>query len=117
MTTKKKSNIIMIVLIIAIILVIIGIEYIQGDWFNGDEKTLKCIADNSVLYVSKTCSHCAAQKLELGDDIKFFNIIDCTEDPDKCVEAELIGVPTWIINEEKYPGRRTIEELKELTNC
>jgi len=115
MNRKRKSNIIMICLVIAIILVIMGIEYLQGDWFNGQDQVLRCIAKSSTLYVSKTCSHCAEQKLILGDGLRHFEIVDCLDTPSEC--QDINRIPTWKINGEYYVGKRTIEQLKELTGC
>lgn len=106
----------MIFLIIAVIISIFLIEYIKGIQ-NGSEEELKCIASTSILYVSKTCSHCANQKLILGEGIKYFTLIDCSDDIEKCQEADITAVPTWIIDGEKHAGVRTVNELKELSGC
>ena len=38
-------------------------------------------------------------------------------EPEKCRDADIIVVPTWIINDNIYKGVQKIEELKELTGC
>lgn len=110
---KFTKNIIMIFSIIAIILTIFLIKN-NGD---SNEVTLKCIASNSTLYVSKTCGHCALQKQILGTYLDHFTIIDCSDSRDKCLEAGITAVPTWIINGKKYMGKKSIQNLKELTGC
>jgi len=116
MERKKRSWIILGVLIVLIIGTIYSIEYIKG-MGNGEEEELKCVAEKSILYVSKTCSHCANQKLILGDGLQYFELIDCAEDTAACQEAGITGVPTWEIDGELYPGVRSVEQLKELTGC
>lgn len=83
---------------------------------NPDDDLLQCIASkNTTLYVSKTCSHCAEQKKILGEGVKYLNMIDCFDKPLECIG--ILGVPTWEIQGEKYPGVRSIEELKEISDC
>lgn len=82
-----------------------------------EEQTAQCIADNSKLYVSKTCTHCAAQKEILSEYIDKFNLIDCTESQQECIDNQITAVPTWIINNQQYIGVKSIEELKQLTQC
>ncbi|GAI66250.1 unnamed protein product, partial [marine sediment metagenome] len=53
----------------------------------------------------------------LGDYADYFEIIDCSTNIDECRKYEITGVPTWIINEKKYPGVQSIKQLKELTGC
>ena len=82
-----------------------------------DKKTASCIAENSVVYISTGCSACAKQKNLFGDYYNDLNKIDCAITPEKCREAEITAVPTWIINNEKILGVQSIEELKQLTGC
>lgn len=84
---------------------------------NVNEELTKCIAEKSLLYVSTGCSACAKQKAIFGDNYKFLNKVDCAIFPEKCREANITVVPTWIINNETIKGVQDIEELKQLTNC
>jgi len=69
------------------------------------------------LYVSKTCSACASQKKLLGNYTFYFNITDCIDNQEECMNNGITRIPTWIINKEKYTELHTFEELKELTGC
>lgn len=115
-SSRSKNNIIMISLVIAIALIIAGVYYVRGN-SSPQNEALKCIAEKSTLYVSKTCSHCAAQKKILGNGLKYFKMIDCLDESGKCVEANVTAVPTWVINGTNYEGVRSIEELKRLAGC
>lgn len=77
------------------------------------EEFAKHLGENSILYISNGCLHCHQQLEMFGEYVTYLNIIDCTKEPHKCLEAEIIRVPTWIIDSEKYEGVQSIEELKE----
>ncbi len=111
----KKETLYFILIIIGI-LGTIGIIMLNNS-SDIEEETAECIADNSKLYVSKTCTHCAAQKEILSDYLDRFTIIDCTEEQQECLQAGITAVPTWSINNQNYVGVKSIEKLKELTQC
>jgi len=119
--TKKIIQWIQIIgtFILLLILIFGLIEKISSEDTNTEKikQEIKCIADNSVLYVSKTCGHCYSQKEILGDYIDFFTILECTEKEnlDEC--SKLKGVPSWKINNRYYSGKKTLDELKEITEC
>ena len=114
----KKDTKIYFILTIIVIVIIIGIYLIKNpDTPTIDEELVKCIAENSIVYSSETCSACKYQKNLFGDYYSLINEVDCLYEGEKCQEAEIKGTPTWIINNEKYLGAKTIQELKELTGC
>ena len=114
----KKDKYILLILAIIVIAIIVAITISQKQEtpINSSE-TMQCIADNSLLIVSKTCGHCATQKEILGTDLNKFTLLYVDEDPNLFEEYGLRGVPAWIINEKVYHGVRQIKELKELTGC
>ena len=77
----------------------------------------KCIVNNSLLYVTLGCTHCENQEKIFGKNIEFLNITDCWYEGEKCTEAEITNIPTWVINGEKIIGKQSIEELQNLTGC
>lgn len=116
MDDKKRNVIIMTLLVILIIASIFVIFYFKGQ-INPEEDLMKCIAEKSQIYVSRTCSHCAEQKIILGDYVGLFNMTDCLEESEKCAALGIPGYPTWIINNQTYFGVQDIDELKEKTGC
>ena len=101
-------------------LIIFGILLLSGAilYFNNQKSTNEEVlnfGENATLYVSKGCPHCIKQLKILGE-CSNLTIIDCTKEPNKCIEAGIIRVPTWIINNQIYGGVKSIEELKELSN-
>jgi len=98
---------------------------ILGDDFNNntieeiiDENNItKCIGEKSKLYISTGCPHCRHQMNVFGENIKYINIINCIENPRKCVENDIYAVPTWIINGEKYLGYHDLDDLASIAGC
>lgn len=113
---KSKETKTFLTLIAIVIVVIIIIIYATSNQ-TPEAKTAKCIGENSILIVSKTCGHCANQKAMFGDNLKYLNMLSIDEDPSLLEKYDLPGVPGWIINRESYVGVQSIERLKELTSC
>lgn len=84
---------------------------------NLDIKTVECFASKSTLYVATGCLHCAQQENMFGNYYQHLNVVNCKIYPEKCLEVDVTGVPTWIIDDKQYKGARTIEELKEIMDC
>ncbi len=105
-----------ILIVIAVILIIVIILYFKGN-NQVTEEIIQCISDNSFVFVSKTCSHCAEQKRILGNYTGLFDLRDVEDHPEAFSQYNITGVPTWIIDNQKYPGVKTFQELKELTGC
>lgn len=82
-----------------------------------DKATTICITENSVFYGTEWCSFCQKQKEMFGTNVELLNYIDCDEDRDICVAAEISAFPSWDINGERYVGVQSEEKLKELTGC
>ncbi len=112
----KNKRWVLVGVVVAIIVVIFLINYAKSNG-NHDDTVMKCIASKTVLYVSKTCGHCAAQKELLGESIGYFEVIDCTTNYDACATENIMAVPTWVIDGEKHTGKRSVTQLKELTGC
>lgn len=105
--------------LVAIVILIVAGIFIRNYYLNlpSDEKTMQCIANKSVLIASETCGHCQEQKRILGTYLKDFTVWSVDEDPSLWTKYNLMGVPTWIIGNNSYPGTKSIKELKELANC
>ncbi len=116
---EKKSKKLIIWVGIIILLIIAGVLLLKyfPKQSNLDNDLMSCIGEKSILVASKGCGYCHNQIEMFGDNKDSFNIIYCDEDEQFCIDNQIAGVPTWIINEEKFVGVRTIDELKELTNC
>jgi hypothetical protein len=112
---KKNGWItLIIILLITIAIVLVSIFYPHPDT---DEETVRCIGENSVLYVKQGCPACKIQKDLFGDNLQYLNIIDCSENPEACNNENIERIPTWEINGGKIIGVKSIKTLKELTGC
>lgn len=116
----EKNKVVTVITVVLILAIACGIIYFKG--FQGatiqdlpSEKVAKWIGENSVLYVQPGCSHCEDQERLFGDSIRYLTMIDCLENRQECIDAEVEGTPTWIIDGQKYVGVQSIEKLKELT--
>lgn len=117
----NKEKIITISVVFFVLLLAGGIIFIKN--FQGSsikdtpaEEVAKWIGEHSVLYVQTGCIHCEEQEDLFGVNIKFLTIVNCLDDAQTCINMGIEATPTWIINGEKYVGKKTIEELKELTS-
>jgi len=114
-----KDKLVLVVLVVIVIGIIVLINLVRNNGNYGDSE-IQCIADNSLLIVLKTCSHCAQQKIILGGDINKFDVVDAGENPEivkKYFSDGRVKVPAWIINDRVYLGVHEISKLKELTGC
>lgn len=122
----KKETRILTAIVIIVLITIVGI-FIVKDATRQDltKAELLCLAGKSELYVSSTCGHCADQEKLLEDnlakydlDLSKFKIFVCDkEDTQKCIEKEISGVPTWFIDGQKYEGKKSLKELKQISEC
>lgn len=109
-----KNNIITLIIILSILLFSLYI-LTKPKENNTSEEVVKCIGQNSILYVQTGCPHCKTQENLFGENLKYIKIIDCWEQREKCIHID--ATPSWEINNELYRGIQSIEKLKELTNC
>ena len=107
----RKNNIATILIILGVLL-LSGIIIYFGNQKSNEEIN---IGENATLYISNGCPHCHTQLKILGE-CSNLTIVDCIKEPNKCLDAGIIRVPIWIINNQKYEGVKSIEELKELTD-
>ena len=116
----KKIIFILILIIIGIgitILILINNDTDRISNNSIDKNLVKCISENSVVYISSGCVACEKQEKLFGESFKELNVIDCVFESEKCREANITAVPAWFIDEKSYKGVQSIEKLKELTGC
>jgi len=79
----------------------------------------KCLASkNLTMYGTIWCSHCKAEKARFGDSFKYVPYVECTENPNLCLEKGVEGYPTWIDeNGVKYIGEQGLEKLSQISSC
>jgi len=79
----------------------------------------QCLASkNLTMYGAVWCSHCKAEKERFGDSFKYVPYVECTENPNLCLEKGVEGYPTWIDESGvKYVGEQGLEKLSEISSC
>ncbi len=83
----------------------------------------KCLTEKNIKeYGAFWCQNCAEQKKLFGKSFKYVNYIECDPRGDNaqselCQQENITGYPTWSINNTKYPGIRSLEDLSELSDC
>ncbi len=88
----------------------------------------QCVTDAGVsMYSSGSCSVCVKNKELFGDAVEYIEEIECHPDGDNsqwelCVEKEVSGTPTWIMEVDgeevkRFAGYLTLEELAEFSGC
>ena len=76
------------------------------------------IGNHSIVYVQAGCSHCLDQENLFGDNWKYVNSIDCVASQANtqiCINQNITGTPTWVINGKQYLGVQSIQTLENLT--
>ncbi len=83
------------------------------------EVLAKCLAENkAAMYGAYWCSHCQNQKNMFGAAFKYVPYIECTEETQKCVDADVKGYPTWIFaSGQKLEGVQSFDKLAETAGC
>ena len=79
----------------------------------------QCLATKKLtMYGAVWCSHCKAQKTLFGSSFQYVPYVECTENPDLCLEKKVEGYPTWVDqNGGKYMGEQSLEKLSQISNC
>ncbi|HCY17615.1 MAG: hypothetical protein UR62_C0007G0017 [Candidatus Nomurabacteria bacterium GW2011_GWF2_35_12] len=79
----------------------------------------KCLASkNLTMYGTIWCSHCKAEKARFGDSFKYVPYVECTENPNLCLEKGIESYPTWLDeNGGKYIGEQGLERLSQISGC
>ncbi len=104
-------------------------------WFNvsflpeeNHDELAKCLADKGVImYGSFRCGVCAKTRSMFGSSFQYITEIEChpqgkNSQTELCVQKEIEGTPTWILEPEgqevkRYTGFLSTDELKEFAGC
>jgi glutaredoxin len=114
---KKATKNTFITIAIILVITIIAFFILTKKPVSTDSVTAKCIGSKSILYVQLGCSHCKDQEDMFGENYQYLNVTDCFYQRDACVNENITGTPTWIIDGQQHIGVQTIEQLKTLTGC
>ncbi|PIQ92004.1 MAG: hypothetical protein COV70_01520 [Parcubacteria group bacterium CG11_big_fil_rev_8_21_14_0_20_39_22] len=118
----NKNNLYLVVAIILSVIVVVTAVLYKNNEVEGSEVTdefVACLNKNEVvMYGAYWCPHCDNQKKLFRDKWENVSYVECTEDPNLCIEKEIKGYPTWIIGDNKYlVGVQSMESLAQATGC
>jgi len=71
----------------------------------------------AIMYGSEESSTSNKQKDVFGDDFNDITYIDCSADKDSCDSAGVASYPTWVIDNQKYVGKYSIDSLAAKAGC
>lgn len=74
-------------------------------------------ADGWVVYGTGQCYFCNEQKEEFGDAFANMTYVNCIEDRQACIDADVHGIPCWVSpNGTAYHGYHNLTRLSKLLN-
>ena len=112
---KKTLNYCVMAIIFLILLTIVIIKIDDNPEINAD--IVKCIGENSKLYVQTGCGACQVQEDLFGNNYELLDITDCIYEREACTNAQISVTPTWIIGGQSYEGVQQLDRLQEITDC
>jgi len=87
----------------------------------------QCLADKNItMYGAEWCSHCQNEKKAFGKSFRYVSYVECTNEPQKCIDAGINGYPTWIFGDpstgsgqagRRFEGELGLKRLAEESGC
>jgi len=79
----------------------------------------KCLASKNItMYGAVWCSHCQNEKKAFGDSFRYVPYVECPDNPQKCLEKNITGYPTWVFPDgKKFVGEQGVEKLSQESAC
>ncbi len=79
----------------------------------------KCLAlSGATMYGVYWCSHCQNEKESFGSSFQYVPYVECTQDPNLCLEKGVRTYPTWIFKDgRKFTGEQSLLKLSEISDC
>ena len=109
----KKDKVITILTVLLVL--IIAFIIITNKGGNTPKNITQCIGEKATLYVQNGCPHCRTQENMFGENVKYLNIISCSDDWTKC--QNILGTPSWKIDNQIISGVKSIGFLQNITGC
>lgn len=82
---------------------------------NAFESCLKGYGVN--LYINTDETGETLKDIILFDSLQYFQITNCLNNNQECLNNDINSFPTWMINNNKINRDISLQELKELTGC
>lgn len=119
---NSRLSITVLFLILAVIAVLGVFTFVGGEPKQVDAAVVElaqCLGGKgAVMYGTKTCPYCRAEKAAFGEAFQYIDYVECTETPSVCVEAKVEGVPLWTLADgTRLQGAQGLEGLARASNC
>jgi hypothetical protein len=118
---KSKLKIIFAILILTVVLILIFEFIIQKPRYDTGalDGFAQCLAQKSAtMYGAYWCSVCKEEKKAFNNSFRFVPYVECTAEPQKCLDAGIKGYPTWIFPDgRKFEGLQGVERLSQESGC
>jgi len=119
MNSVKFRIIFIFFLAILILAVLMWGTTIKENGANTLDEFAKCLASKNItMYGTYNCLHCLNEKKAFGSSFQYVPYVECAQEPNKCVDAGIVEVPTWIFPEgKKLVGEQGLEKLSQESGC
>ena len=121
------------ILILAVVVLVFGMGAVSYFIFYGkssqpsssSDDFAKCLASKNItMYGTYNCPHCLNEKKAFGSSFQYILYVECTQEPNKCVDAGIVEVPTWVFPDgpsaqagKKLIGEQGLEKLSKESGC
>jgi len=119
---EKKTKLLMT---FSILIIMVAGLYVATDWFSKvtgfftedeTQKLASCLNERGTeFYTSNYCADCNQQLKVFGSSINQVRTRDCGKEMENC--PNIRSIPAWYINGEINYGVKTIDELREISDC
>lgn len=83
------------------------------------EALARCLTERgAIIYSTPWCGACRRQKELFGSYAELLNQVDCTQERQRCQEARIRAVPTWVFSDgTRHEGILSLRELARRAGC
>jgi len=116
------NNKILFVIILIFLAIIFAVFYFYKPATTtnaGLDDFAKCLTSKNItMYGTYNCPYCLNEKKAFGSSFQYVSYVECTQDPNKCVDAGILKVPAWIFPDgKKLVGEQGLEKLSQESGC
>jgi hypothetical protein len=124
MDENQKRSLVVTGIAIVIVLVLLGAAFFYNSKPGTYDQFAICLKQKDLkFYGAFWCPHCAAQKAEFGNSVKYLPYVECST-PDGqgtlpvCKTAGIQGFPTWVYPDgTRTEGVQTLQQLSQKSGC
>jgi hypothetical protein len=110
-----KKTIIVIFVLSLFVLTSCGVEEATPEM----QELASCLRDSGALfYGADWCHNCVTQKEMFASAVVDLPYIECTQQEQRCAQADIKGYPTWIFADgSRVSGTQSLSQLAESSGC